>query len=63
MNFSEPEHFISLISTILLLLSEILPFLPCKSNGIADFLTQLATGLNKIKDENKPRGSIKNKKK
>lgn len=52
MDFTEPEHFISLISTILLVMSEILPFLPCRSNGIADFFTQLLKGLNKIENKN-----------
>lgn len=53
MNFTEPEHYVSLISTILFVLSELLPFLPCKSNGIIDCLTLILKNTRKIeKDSN-----------
>ena len=38
MNFNEPESYISIISTVFLILSEVLPFLSCKSNGLFDFV-------------------------
>jgi len=37
MKFDEPQTYISIISTVFLMFSEILPFLPCKSNGLFDF--------------------------
>ncbi len=41
MNFSDPSTYISLLSSILLILSEILPFLPCKSNGLVQIMLNL----------------------
>ena len=38
MNFNEPGSYISIISTVFLILSEVLPFLSCKSNGLFDFV-------------------------
>ena len=41
MNFSDPSTYVSLFSSILLILSEILPFLPCKSNGVVQIFLNL----------------------
>ena len=36
MDFNDPSSYISIISSILLIISEVIPFLPCNSNGIID---------------------------
>lgn len=64
MNFSDPSTYIRLCSSILLILSEILPFLPCKSNGVIQILLNLIN-TNKTCIENaaiKPNSTHKNKK-
>ena len=64
MNVSDPSTYISLFSSILLILSEILPFLPCKSNGVIQILLNLIN-TNKTCIENaavKPNSTHKNKK-
>ena len=43
MDFNEPTSYISIISSTLLILSEILPFLPCKPNGIIDTIIKSFT--------------------
>ena len=41
MNFNDPQTYISIISYVLLFLSEVLPFLPCKSNGVVDYIIKI----------------------
>ena len=38
MDFNDPSSYISIISSVLLIISEVLPFLPCKPNGLIDVL-------------------------
>lgn len=38
MSFDDPQMYVSIISSFFLICSEVLPFLPCKSNGLFEFL-------------------------
>jgi len=57
----ELETYTTIISTAILIISEILPFLPCKSNGIFDFFINflktnkkcIQEGANKVVDVSK----------
>jgi hypothetical protein len=48
MNWTEPESYISIISTFLFVFSEILPFLPCKSNGLIQLIKNFMTIINLV---------------
>ena len=41
MSFQDPASYISVISSSLLIISELLPFLPCKPNGLIDIIFKL----------------------
>ena len=47
MDFRDPSSYVSIISAVLLLVSEILPFLPCKPNGLIDTIFKLSPCCNK----------------
>ena len=55
MNVDNPQTYISIISSALLIISEILPYLPCASNGISQIIINSfnKTKCNKLPDENK----------
>ena len=42
MDFKDPSSYASIISAVLLIISEILPFLPCKPNGLVDTIFKLS---------------------
>ena len=66
MSFNDPTSYISIISSALLIISEILPFLPCKPNGLIDFIFKLSPCCNQcctksnesIKDKDKDKDNI-----
>lgn len=51
MDFGDPSSYISIISSALLIISEILPFLPCNANGLFDTLFKLSPCCMKEKEE------------
>lgn len=42
MNINDPAVYISILSSSLLIISEILPFLPCKPNGLCDIFLNIS---------------------
>ena len=51
MDVNDPQTYISIISSTLLIISEILPYLPCSSNGIVHSITDNLKKKNKIVNE------------
>lgn len=47
----DPSFFISIFSSSCLVLSEILPFLPIKSNGFVDMVINIFKKNSKVQDE------------
>ena len=41
MDLKNPETYVSIISSALLIISEILPYLPCSSNGICQTIIEI----------------------
>jgi len=57
MDVNNPQTYISIISSTLLIISEVLPYLPCSSNGIVhsitDNLKQNKTVQHNVSEESK----------
>ena len=51
MDFGDPSIYISIISSVLLIISEILPFLPCHANGLFDSVFKISPCCIKAKEE------------
>jgi len=50
MDFEDPSSYISIISSALLIISEILPFLPCNANGLFDSIFKISPCCMKEKE-------------
>jgi hypothetical protein len=53
MDFRDPSSYISIISSVLLIISEILPFLPCHANGLFDSVFKISPCCIKEKEKEK----------
>ena len=51
MDFGDPSSYISIISSTLLIISEILPFLPCNANGLFDSVFKISPCCMKLKEK------------
>lgn len=63
MDWKEPTYYISLFSTLLFVFSEILPFLPCQSNGLIHLVKNLMILTNSSKEKEKEKEKKKEKEK
>jgi len=51
MDVNNPQTYISIISSTLLIISEVLPYLPCRSNGIVHSITDNLKQNKTVHDE------------
>ena len=61
MSINDPAIYISILSSSLLIISEILPFLPCKPNGVFDIFLNISPCCKKNTSKEETQKIIKEK--